>query len=509
MAMAVLIIYSFPDSEPSMVGAKVATWLDSLMGMIIGCFVAPMAADCLASEKRNGTLGLLFLTPLSARGIVVGKTMTHILRALTLCVATFPVLIIPVLQGGFNARDFILIVVTNFCYLSIALGVGLLASSITEKRTTAWVLASIGGVLGVIAYYGIICLFWAMFTSGISGSGTPQNPYTVTLYTLSGSFIGMLPGINVFLDNGAFTAASSSFYEAMTISLLTALTFLLAVIYFAGYRLRASINRRPRTAREEKVVKEFCTPILPRFYNRARNWSLNSNPVVWLEQYSWKARMTKWGLCFLFMGATLVHVMAGFNLHEDDLFFQYGLLGFLALMISYAGVNTFYEAKKTGTFELLLSTPLTPTLIIWGRVFGLWKQMLPALVMLGIYKFIWFGSNIQPWGFDLSRAQILALDGVVLTTLLALPLLSTLAALEFKSQLAALFFVWGGLTLSALLVMLAVFVFILLMELALPYPLRPNPFYLTILLWVVFLVLLEVLTFRKIEKRMELRLNTL
>ena len=40
-----------------------------LMGLI--CLVVPlMTADCIAREKREGTLGLLFFTPLTAGGIV-------------------------------------------------------------------------------------------------------------------------------------------------------------------------------------------------------------------------------------------------------------------------------------------------------------------------------------------------------------------------------------------------------------------------------------------------------
>ncbi|MCL5098556.1 MAG: hypothetical protein M1608_13710 [Candidatus Omnitrophica bacterium] len=54
-----------------------------------------MTADCISREKREGTLGLLFLTPLSPFGIVLGKGLIHGWRALTLFLAMAPVLTVP------------------------------------------------------------------------------------------------------------------------------------------------------------------------------------------------------------------------------------------------------------------------------------------------------------------------------------------------------------------------------------------------------------------------------
>ena len=42
------------------------------------------AADCISRERREGTLGLLFLTPLKPPHIVIAKGIAHGLRALTL-----------------------------------------------------------------------------------------------------------------------------------------------------------------------------------------------------------------------------------------------------------------------------------------------------------------------------------------------------------------------------------------------------------------------------------------
>ncbi len=71
----------------------------TLLGAI-WVLVPLLAADCISLERREGTLGLLFLTPLKGTDIVVAKGLAHGLRAVTLGLAVLPVLTIPFLLGG-------------------------------------------------------------------------------------------------------------------------------------------------------------------------------------------------------------------------------------------------------------------------------------------------------------------------------------------------------------------------------------------------------------------------
>jgi ABC-type transport system involved in cytochrome c biogenesis permease component len=57
-------------------------------------------ADCLSEEKREGTLGLLFLTDLKGADIVLGKLAATSMRGFYGFLAVFPVLAIPLLLGG-------------------------------------------------------------------------------------------------------------------------------------------------------------------------------------------------------------------------------------------------------------------------------------------------------------------------------------------------------------------------------------------------------------------------
>ena len=63
-----------------------------------------MTADCISRERREGTLGLLFLTPLTVLDVIAGKAAIHVLRALTLFLAALPVLVLPLVLGGVEWR---------------------------------------------------------------------------------------------------------------------------------------------------------------------------------------------------------------------------------------------------------------------------------------------------------------------------------------------------------------------------------------------------------------------
>ena len=96
------------------------------------CLLAGMfyTSDCLSSEKRNGTLGLLFLTPLRSFDITAGKLAAHSLTAFYSLAATIPILGLSVLFGGVTDLQFIRTAAALVASLYLSLCVGLLSSSL-------------------------------------------------------------------------------------------------------------------------------------------------------------------------------------------------------------------------------------------------------------------------------------------------------------------------------------------------------------------------------------------
>lgn len=65
-----------------------------------------LTADCLSEEKRDGTLGLLFLTDLSILHVVVGKWIATALAGLYGLLAILPALGLPLLFGGVTPGEY-------------------------------------------------------------------------------------------------------------------------------------------------------------------------------------------------------------------------------------------------------------------------------------------------------------------------------------------------------------------------------------------------------------------
>src|SRR6266852_5912272 len=82
-------------------------------------------ADCLSEEKREGTLGLLFLTDLRGYDVVLGKLAATSLNAFYGVLAVVPMLWVPLLMGGITLGEFgrMAVVTINALFLSLSMGI--------------------------------------------------------------------------------------------------------------------------------------------------------------------------------------------------------------------------------------------------------------------------------------------------------------------------------------------------------------------------------------------------
>jgi ABC-type Na+ efflux pump permease subunit len=177
--------------------------------------------------------------------------------------------------------------------------------------------------------------------------------------------------------------------------------------------------------------------------------TLDWNPIAWLQQYSWKSRLTKWGLCLAFV---LVECVTGgsFNFDNNPSVHCAELLT-LAAIYTFAGVSGFLEEKRNGALELLLVTPLPVDKLIFGRVWGLWKQFLPAALVLAVSYAGWLWNNPGDWEFNTAIPGPIILACVFLT----LPVFATYFALRVKNLFVAAVLTWVALYLPLAFVIAA------------------------------------------------------
>src|SRR5277367_2616023 len=124
--------------QPQLKLGTVLFWGLSGVAMLF-CLLAGRrsTADCISQEKREGTLGLLFLTDLKGYDVVLGKMVANSISSFYALVAIFPVLAIPLLAGGMTNGEFwrmLLVLVGTFFF---SLSIGIFASAVSREYRAA------------------------------------------------------------------------------------------------------------------------------------------------------------------------------------------------------------------------------------------------------------------------------------------------------------------------------------------------------------------------------------
>ncbi len=448
-ALGTLAIWGISnDALISAIGVEIFTKLDVLLTCVILFLLPALTADSIARERREGTLGLLLLTPLTSSQIVIGKVVSRVLRVFVIWLGVVPILAVCFICGGVEPGDISTLILTHAACGMIALSAGLLASSFTKNRMPAFVLAFV--LLGIfIQPFKPLLSSFGHMSSTLNGS---SRPYLVQIGTAS--LLNWSPvGLRYIPARPTAVAGYSSFHPAIDALLFMnflAVLLLWVSIRFAGQCVQSHGKEAPPTKRQQELAKRYCTPLLAGSFRRKMRRTLESNPISWLQQYSWKAGASKWGLCLLFT------CIATFAIGDRNLG-EYIPAMFLCLLLmiaayTFAGVNGFHYDKSSGALELILVTPLSVGKIIFGRARGLWKQFLPSLVILLGFNFLirWTVTNgdifevYRPWryGYGWGRdvvdlASFASNDFVfinfeILTIYLTLPIIATCFALSAR-----------------------------------------------------------------------------
>jgi ABC-type transport system involved in multi-copper enzyme maturation permease subunit len=98
---------------------EVLSWYALLISLLAGVF---LASDCLSEERREGTLGFLFLTDSKGYDVVLGKFLGVSLNAFYGLLAVFPVFALCLLTGGVTPGEFVrrCLALVNVLFFSVA-----------------------------------------------------------------------------------------------------------------------------------------------------------------------------------------------------------------------------------------------------------------------------------------------------------------------------------------------------------------------------------------------------
>jgi ABC-type Na+ efflux pump permease subunit len=425
---------------PAQMGRWLFAGLHTLLLGLIALIVPALTADCIAREKREGTLGLLFLTPLSAGGIVAGKALAQALRALSLWLAALPILAIPFMTGGVIWFDVFSALSLEFSGAVVCLAAGLFASSLARGRNMAFLLAFFLGAMWLLLFIQLFQLILLVSWRGLAvlQQADAEEFFLDDIRLFFGTTLGTTVGFVGWNSQTMVLPGLGKIWLWLCLaSPPVSLLFFYAVARFAARRVERSWQDKVPSGRREGLLRRYCAPLLRRRYHRKSQRTLDWNPIAWLQQHSWKARSSKWGLCFFFL--LVESALPG---GSDGEWFQAPLLFVLGGIYSFIGVSGFLEEKRSGALELLLITPISVNKLIFGRAWGLWKQFLPAALVLLVFHEIWIYTDQSGYDFGYEAVQI---PFMLACCFLTLPVFATYFALRVKNLIVAALLTWVAL----------------------------------------------------------------
>jgi ABC-type transport system involved in multi-copper enzyme maturation permease subunit len=370
-------------------GGRLFAFLHGTLLLSIWVLVPMSVADCLSQERREGTLGLLLLTPLRPWDIVLAKAAAHAFRAFTLWLVVLPVMALAFLQGGVGWREALLSTSINFSSLCLAIAVGVLASSYCKQWLRALSLAAIlsglaGGLMAGGKFLTLVLLAMPFLPGRISFPSLEQFLGGAGMYLTD----WQAAWSQVFSGAGVRTGYLQALMFAEVASDLFVLSLTLGFICLAARNLRRRWRDEPPSLRAERMEKVFCQPVIGVSF--LRGWmrrKLARNPIGWLEQRRWSGRLVTWAW-FAVIISVQSAVLADQNFQWNYAWSQTTMALLLAGSMAASAAGSFRRERETGLLELLLVSPLTTGQVIGGRLRGLWGQFLPSiLALLGIWMY--------------------------------------------------------------------------------------------------------------------------
>ena len=319
-----------------------------LLALLSGCL---LTAECISSEKREDTLGFLFLTNLKGYDVVTGKIAIHAVTTACGLLAVFPVFFLPILAGGVTWAETLRVLLGIGVSFLFALSLGVWISTRSCDARNA-VLATLIVMVLVVA----LPLLWL----AVLDEFLRINPWLAGVPQLS-------PGMLLFYARDAwyFTLGAKAVYW-ISIGI-----FLVASVVLA--RLASGLLPRVWQSEGARSVADPL-PGIPRFrfrsgtkigsvLRRRRFRSISGNPFLDLalsrvREFRWTKRLRR--IATGFFAAMLLFSFLG----GDEEPFVFAILAIFAMhagakfVFAFDATRALNDDKRSSVLELLLATPL-------------------------------------------------------------------------------------------------------------------------------------------------------
>ncbi len=341
------------------------SWIAFVYCALIGVY---LTADCLSSEKREGTLRLLFLTHLKPWHVLTGKLVSSSMVVVYGIIGLIPLLGITSLFGGVTQQHLIetALVLGNTLFLSLSFG--MLVSTLCENDRKA-------------LFFGFLLLglYFAAPYAVSYGTATARratvvlNQAVLTSSPLYAFQLTQIPPPRAIPQSVLFQSLLFTHATAWLLLLLS------AALVQRSSRDRIRVSRKPLPQTSESSSTTMACSSASR-----RERLLDENPITWLCLQTPLKVISAW----IFLGSL---TLIGWYLYffYRLAFFEAALLlsgtAFVLIKVWFTSeiCQTWVTDKNNGAFELLLSTPLRTATLAAGQASALLKQF-GGPIILGI-----------------------------------------------------------------------------------------------------------------------------
>lgn len=364
-----------------------------------------VTSDSLSRERRERTLGLLFLTDLTGYDIVAGKLAATTVNLLHTMLALMPVLAIALLLGAVTNGEVFRVGLVALNLLFFFSSVGLAASALCRQANSSMALA--------VLFSAILAAAWPVAAQ-----------FTIFAHpSLHAAFVSS-PAWGCFLALDAFyngNSHSDFWLNAAITQFYSWMFFVFACWLVPRSWQDVSQGRmvsRPRTGNTSRR-------------DQLRGKLLEENPFLWRASRPEIKRTLVW--LALLAAAAIWMWMDRFRFNPlDDVFILILTGTVLKIWLAAEASWTVAEDRRQGALELLLTTPLAAEEIVGGQRSALWRQFAGPVIAL-------LAANALSLTMELQRSS-----GGTATELVWLHLI---AGASLVLELAALSWVsiWQGL----------------------------------------------------------------
>jgi hypothetical protein len=303
-----------------------------VLGFIVGSLGCLATADSISRERRDETLGLLFLTRVRGLDILLGKFASNSLFMLCSLVAFLPVMMLPVLAGGVSGAEALQVGLMLMVATLLSLMAGLLASTwhVQWSKAAGTALALVAGLL-------LLPLILQI--------GFEPTPTVGLLSPIYGLAYAGKPDATFWLSVGLVIA-------------------IVVILFIRAWR---GLLKALRNDRQDKPSEEAAAGVA-----RPSQALVSHRPLhpVGDEPIRWLLTRQRGILAMIWTGTLLGIFFSGFR-SVFPVFrgsagvgwsvslssISFALTAITGGLFAWAASRFFFEAKRSGEFELLVTTP--------------------------------------------------------------------------------------------------------------------------------------------------------